>query len=299
MAAPPPAPAEATALPERTVLSLLGEGVREFLQGIVTGNLDRLGPETPIAAALLTPQGKVLADMLIQETEGGVLIDCAGPLGPDFKRRLTLYRLRAKIKITEESETLGIYALPPDAPLGAPDPRLPELGRRALLPKAEAREHLAFAGLTLAAGEKAYAARRMALGVAECGTDFAPERLFALEANLAELGAVDFKKGCFVGQEVTARMHHRTALRKRLWPLELDADGAVEPGAALEAGGREIGTIEGVRGRRGFALLRLDRLAEAGGSKAALTANGTTVRLGAPPWLNLEMALQDSEKAGA
>jgi hypothetical protein len=224
----------------------------------------------------------------------GFWLDCPRSLAADLLKRLKLYKLRAKITLSDLSESHGVFALPETSPLGAPDPRLSALGRRAVLPLSEANRAIEAAGHVLAETPDAYEAARMSLGIAQCGADFPPDRIFALEANYAELGGVDFKKGCFVGQEVTARMHHKSVLRKRLWPVDLA--GATETGVPVKAGDVEVGTLEGLTGSRGFALLRLDRLADAGGRGAALSVGGVRAQLGAPPWADLDASLETAKR---
>ena len=254
-------------LTDRAVIALTGPEARSLLQGLITNDVDKLAPEHPLYAALLTPQGKVLFDFLIFEQDGAVLLDCRRTARDALVKRLTMYKLRAKVTITP-CDDLGVFA---DADNGLPDPRLPELGRRQIaLRRGES------------SGTDAYHAQRLTLGVPE-GDDFGSDRMFALDADLDELHGVSFDKGCYVGQELTARMKHRGKDRKRLLPIGCAGDSLPAAGIPVMAGAHEIGTITTAYGARGFALIRLDRLSEAGDTP--LEANGVSVRITKPHWL--------------
>ncbi len=262
-------------LDDRAVIALSGPEARTLLQGLITNDIERLTPQRGLYAALLTPQGKILFDFLISEGDGAVLLDCAAGSAAALAKRLTLYRLRANVEI-ELREQLAVQAawdgdtLPGSS---LPDPRLPDLGTRAIVARAEARTGLGPAS--------AYHDHRLALGVPE-GGDFGQDRMFALDADLEELQGVDFAKGCYVGQELTARMKHRGTARKRLLPVTAERDLA-QAGAAVLAGDKSVGEIVSTHGARGFALIRLDRLDEAG--DVPLTADGRPVTLSRPAWL--------------
>jgi folate-binding protein YgfZ len=209
------------------------------------------------------------------EGEGAVLLDCAAETADALAKRLTMYRLRAKVEI-ERRDQLAVLAAWDGDPLPGlafADPRLAALGLRAIVARAEVP-----AGLEPAS---AYRAHRLALGVPE-GGDFGQDRMFALDAGLDELHGVDFKKGCYVGQELTARMKHRGTARKRLMPVSA-ADALPAPGTAVEANGKSVGEIASIHDAQGFALIRLDRLADTG--SATLSAGGKAVTLSKPDWL--------------
>lgn len=195
----------ATTLTDRALIRLSGEDVREFLQGLVTNDLGLLAPDRPIWAALLTPQGKALFDFILwdaNELDGGedVLVDCEREAAGDLARRLTLYRLRRPIGI--EREPVLCVHWSPDGP-GPEDPRLPELGRRWLGPEN-------------GAGGQGWPRHRLSLGVTEGRAELGSDKTLWLECNASELGGVSFTKGCYVGQENTARMHHRSKVNRRL-----------------------------------------------------------------------------------
>ncbi len=254
-------------LTDRAVIALAGVEARSFLQGLVTNDVEALAPGKALYAALLTPQGKILFDFFVTEGEGALLLDCAAASAEALVKRLKLYKLRAKVEI-EARPQLGVYVALAGHPDNRPvpyadravsfdDPRLEGLPRRSIGAVAEMP-----AGLP---GPEAYHALRRKLGVPE-GADFGSDHIFALDAGLDELQAVSFSKGCYVGQELTARMKHRGTARKRL--LLVKGAGALTVGARITGKG-EIGEIAAVHDETGFALVRLDRLAEDAGPYAA------------------------------
>ena len=262
-------------LDDRSIVALSGPEARGFLQGLITNDVEKLGPGRAIYAALLTPQGKILFDFLITEGDGALLIDCARDARDALVKRLTLYRLRAKVQI-EAREQLSVLAgltgRPAERGITFEDPRLAALGHRTIGATAE------MPSATLPAD--AYRTHRLELGVPEAD-DFGSDRMFALDAGLDELHAVDFEKGCYVGQELTARMKHRGTARKRL--LAIDGADDLKTGVELRAKGNSIGDIVSAYGRRGFALVRLDRLEEAAG--ADVEADGVRVTVTKQSWL--------------
>ncbi len=257
-------------LEDRAVIALSGPDARSFLQGLITNDAEKL----PAYAALLTPQGKMLFDFLLSESGEDIIIDCLAGIRDTLAKRLSMYRLRAKVQIAARDDLAVAAAWDGDAD-GSADPRLAALGTRAIVAKAEAP----------APGAAVYLAHRLTLGVPE-GTDFGQDRMFALDAGLDELHAVAFGKGCYVGQELTARMKHRGTARKRLLVVETK-DGTALPArdTAVTAGGKSIGEIEAVYVARGFALIRLDRLADA--ADTPLEAAGVPVRVSRQAWLGL------------
>jgi folate-binding protein YgfZ len=266
-------------LDDRAVVAVSGPEARPFLQGLITNDIEKLSPGRGLYAALLTPQGKILFDFLVAEGDGALLIDCAASMLASLLKRLSMYRLRAKVTI-EHRDQLAVLAGWDGAEMPYAirftDPRLTELGFRGIGARAEMPSS--------ASGPHAYHARRRALGVPE-GDDFGADRIFALDGGLDELHAVDFEKGCYVGQELTARMKHRGTARKRLLPIS-NADGIALPvrDASVTALGREIGEIASSQGAEGFALVRLDRLAEAG--NAVFEVAGAPVTIRKPKWLS-------------
>ncbi len=251
-------------LTDRAVIALSGPEARSFLQGLVTNDVTQVTPDHPAYAALLTPQGKILFDFLVNATGETLLIDCRKAVREALVKRLSMYKLRAKVEIKPRDD-LAVATEGPD------DPRFAALGGRSIVP--------AGAGES---GDDAYLARRLELGVPE-GEDFGSDRMFAMDAGLDELHGISFTKGCYVGQELTARMKHRGKDRKRLLPLAT-ADGSPLPArdTPVASGTAEVGTITSIYGARGFALMRLDRLETV---TEPLAAGGVAVSVTRPGWL--------------
>jgi len=263
-------------LTDRAILAVSGAESQNFLQGLITNDVGRLASGTALYSALLAPQGKILFDFLLYSDRGGMLLDCAAEAAETLQKRLSLYRLRAKVDIVRRDD-LAVLARW-DGENGStgwwPDPRLPALGWRTVVERADV--------FAAASPASAYLDHRLALGVPE-GPDFGQDRMFALDADLEELNGVSFDKGCYVGQELTARMKHRGTARKKLLPVESSAPSLPEAGTPITAAGSEIGAITSVYDGRGFALVRTDRLEGAG--SAALDAGGVPVRVLKPQWL--------------
>ena len=200
----------ATLLAHRALIRLSGEAVAGFLQGLVTNDTAVLASGRPIWAALLTAQGKAQWDFLLWPDGDDVLVDCEASQAEALAKRLSMYRLRRAITIARD-ETLGVHW---SADAGAnDDPRLPALGRRWLAaPGGEPTD-------------EAYRAHRLRLGVPEGVAELGQDKTLWLEANAVELGGVSFTKGCYVGQENTARMHHRAKVNRRLMVAPLGEPG--------------------------------------------------------------------------
>ncbi|HEY3777970.1 MAG TPA: hypothetical protein VGL35_07915 [Rhizomicrobium sp.] len=262
-------------LTDRALLEIRGEDARTFLQGLITNEVEKLGPDAALYAALLTPQGKIVCDFFLYEGETSILLDCSRDSAVDLQKRLLRYKLRARVEIVLREEwnvVAGTQFESVDIPAW-PDPRHLGLGWRAVRP-AGADGHPKAA--------TKYPERRLDLGIPE-GADFGCDRMFALDANLEELKGVSFDKGCYVGQELTARMKHRGTARKKLLPVHASESRFPEPEAPVMASEREIGVVTAAYGTRGFALIRMDRLAEAEG--VPFSAGGIPVNVIKPPWL--------------
>jgi tRNA-modifying protein YgfZ len=263
-------------LEDRAIIALSGPDARGFLQGLITNDVETLAPGKALYAALLTPQGKIAFDFLIAEGDGALLIDCAAVARDALIRRLTMYRLRAKVTIEPRDQLAvlaGLTGRPALRGITFADPRHAGLGHRSIGARAEMPADMASAA--------AYHNHRLELGIPE-GADFGSDKVFALDGDLDELHAVSFEKGCYVGQELTARMKHRGTARKRLLPVSADVT-LPHSGTALKAGGHDIGEITSTYATRGFALVRLDRLKDAGGD--AIDAGGVRVTVTKPAWL--------------
>jgi folate-binding protein YgfZ len=261
---------------DRSLIRVSGPDARGFLQNVLTQDLDGLDAAGVRYGALLTPQGKVLADMMLwAEPDGGVLIDADPARGGDLLRRLSMYKLRADAKLEDVSGARTVLVSPEPFEGARADARFPDgaLGWRAI----------AAAGSAATDGAATYEARRLALGAPDLARDAAPDEVFALEALLEELNGVAFQKGCFVGQENVSRMKRRATTRKKFCPIVFEG-APPAPGTPVMAGAAELGTVRSGAPGRAIALLRLDRAVSAA---APLTADGRPVRLDPPPWLIL------------
>ncbi len=265
-------------LKSRALISVSGPDWRSFLQGLVTQDVETLGLGELRFGALLTPQGKMLFDLFLFGRDDGCLIDVAADRREALVQRLMLYRLRAKVEIKpDDAAVLAAWQAP--APHGegwAGDPRLHQLGARGY-----GAEPPAGAIMT---DEAAYDAHRLALGVPDSARDCPPETAYPIEANFDLLAGIDFKKGCFVGQETTSRMKRRGAIKNRMLPIRFE--GPPPPmGAEVLAGELRAGQVLTGADGAAMALLRLDRI-----EGAALTAEGRPVRVERPSYLDQDEA---------
>ena len=284
---------KAAFLPDRGVVKVSGEDARNFLNGLLTTDVALLRPGLGRFGALLTPQGKIIVDFLITEAlsghGGGFLIDCPRALAQSLADKLGFYKLRAKVSVENLSDSLGVLAAWDGDPVVKPDltfadPRNAALGWRILVP-AELKQKVAdLIGADLV-DSSAYDAHRIALGVPRGGLDFIYGDAFPHETNMDRLHGVDFDKGCYVGQEVVSRMQHRGTARTRTVRIVLE-DFSPEPGTAIVAGDKPVGTIGSTAGHNGLALIRIDRAADALAAGTPLTSGGLAVRLAEPDELS-------------
>lgn len=275
-----------TELSHRGVVAVSGPESAAFLDNLFTSDASKAGDGRAVYGGLLTPQGKILFDFIVFSDGDRYLIDIARGLVPDFIKRLGFYKLRAKVEIADlSSEKIVVAAWgrdePPilDGPV-APDPRHPALGFRAVVPP----------GADMApdyseATEADYHAHRIALAIPEGGTDFAYGDAFPHDAAMDQFHGIDFKKGCYIGQEVVSRMEHRGTARRR--PVAARG-AALVPGAAVTAGDMPIGSIGSAHGDLGVALVRLDRAHDAMNGGVPLMAAGAPVELSLPAWANFD-----------
>ncbi len=258
-------------LEDRGVLKITGEDRAAFLQGLLTNDVERLGVGEAAFAALLSPQGKILFDMIVAAVDDGFYIDVARAQSADLAKRLGFYKLRAKVAVADVSGAFGVGAVLGEgaAPAGAlahyADPRDARLGQRFVAPTA--------ALAALSAERAAYDEARIALGVPEGGVDFAFGDAFPADANMDLLHGVDYSKGCFVGQEVVARMRHKGGVKKRVVRLQFSA-AAPPPGTPVTDGELALGALGLAQGGQALAILRIDRLEEAKAAGRALRAGG-------------------------
>jgi tRNA-modifying protein YgfZ len=258
-------------LTDRGLIALEGQDARKFLQDLVTADVVLLEAGQASYAGLLTPQGKVLFDFFVIREAQGYLIDCLAEQCQEVVKRLKFYRLRAKLDIAEDARIV-IWS-PEGSAMGAiTDPRSKDMGAR-LYGAQGAMEN----------GVELYHERRIRLGLAEGGHDFAPAEVFPHEANFDQIGAVSFTKGCFVGQEVVSRMEHRGTARSRILPVGVS--GVLPPkGTPVMAGDKAIGSMCSGAGGRALALLRLDRLEEALSQGVPITAGAAQIVPMKAPW---------------
>src|SRR3954469_15239574 len=280
---------KAAFLPDRGVVKVSGEGARDFLNGLVTTDVALLQPGLGRFGALLTPQGKIVADFLITEAAsghgGGFLIDCPRALAQTLAAKFGFYKLRAKVTVENLSEGLGVIAawdgdLATKPDLAFTDPRSAKLGWRIIASEELAPKVADLMGADLVDSAE-YEAHRIASGVPRGGLDFMYGDAFPHETNMDHLHGVDFEKGCYVGQEVVSRMQHRGTARTRTVRVVIDGP-APEPGTTLLAGEKPVGTMGSTAGHNGLALIRIDRVADALRDGLPLLAGGLAVRLADP-----------------
>ena len=247
-----------TDAPKRTVISVSGPDRFEFLQGLITNDVARLS-EGLIYSALLTPQGKYLFDFFLFEREGAVLIDAVSERAQQLSQLLSFYKLRKSVSIapSDIEVTSGLGTVPPGA---MPDPRCPQLGWRQ------------YGGAGKCGTEFDWDAIRVEHCIPESGIELLPNTTFILEAGFERLNGVDFHKGCYVGQEVTARMKHKKNLAKGLATVLIE--GNAQRGTEILSNGRQVGKLSTRSGNKAIAFLRFDRLGQ-----APMSADGSAVRM--------------------
>jgi folate-binding protein YgfZ len=286
-------------LEDRGILAVSGADRRSFLQGLVSNDVEKVSPAEARYAALLTAQGKFLHDFMMIECGGALWLEGEAARLSDLKRRLSIYRLRAKATLDERPElsvavVFGHDAVPamgfseePGAArafasgVAFVDPRLVTLGVRCILPRADIRSALEGTGLA-ERGFPTYDRLRLELGIPDGGRDLLPEKSILLEAGFDELNGVDWQKGCYIGQELTARTRYRGLIKKRLMPVEIDGP-APAPGTIITADGREVGEMRSSSDGVGLALLRIEPVVEG----KHLKAGATTIVASKPGWMRL------------
>jgi folate-binding protein YgfZ len=287
-------------LPHRSVIRISGTDRHSFLQGLVSNNVAKSADTDAIYAALLTPQGKFLHDLFILSPEGAFppdgafLIDCERERSEDLLDRLKAYKLRSKVKFDDLGEALDVWAVweaptahytpTPPSPLQWHerglflDPRLPKLGAREFIEKGRAPAD------TVAVELAAYDEHRLALGIADGSRDLEIEKSTLIEANFDFLNGIDWKKGCYIGQELTARMHYRGLAKKRLFPVEIE--GKAPPFGAIIA--KDIGEMRSSSGSTGIAVLKIEAVLQALDQKQPLTYGETKLWPTIPAWMKID-----------
>jgi folate-binding protein YgfZ len=290
---------------DRGLIAVVGEDRQVFLQGLISNDTAKIAGDRAIYATLLTAQGRFLFDLFIAAQQDRYLVDCAADRRADLIKRLSMYRLRAKVTVADADADWCVavlfgagaaraVGLSPQAGTATAfgggiayiDPRLAELGVRLILPRAQAAEVL---GNLKAADDVSggrYHHLRATLGVPDAAQELVPEKSIPLENGMDELNAIDWQKGCYMGQELTARTRYRGLVRKRLLPVRISGP-APEPGTPLLLGDKEMGEMRSVvgDGTRGFAMVRLEALT--GGTTPEFSAGGAKVSPDVPGWMRL------------
>jgi len=287
-------------LESRGILAVSGPDRLNFLQGLVSNDVEKVASDRAVYAALLTAQGKYLHDFIMAASGEAIWLDAEAARLADLKRRLAMYRLRANVAIDELPDlavaavfgegALSALNLPEQAGtarafgggLAFADPRLAALGARVVLPREQLRDMLAkveFAEADFAA----YDRHRLALGIPDGSRDLVVEKSILLESGFDELNGVDWQKGCYVGQELTARTKYRGLIKKRLFPVQI-AGTAPAPSAIVEIEGKDAGEMRSSRDGIGLALLRLEAVDEAN----PLSAGSTTISPLRPSWMRVD-----------
>jgi hypothetical protein len=287
-------------LPARGVIEVTGDDRVAFLQGLVSNDVAKVSATRAIYAALLTAQGRYLFDFFIIAKGDALYIDTEAARLADLQRRLSLYKLRAKVALSDASTRFAVAAAWGDGTAQALgldeagmardlaggiaylDPRLASLGARFLLPR-ESSAAPVQAGFT-ASDAEAYDRHRLALGVPDGTRDLTPEKALPMESGFDELNGIDWQKGCYMGQELTARMKYRALVKKRLLPVSIDG-GAVAPGTAITQNGSEAGEMLSARDGSGLALLRLEAVEAAQSNGAELKAGAAHLKAKRPGWM--------------
>jgi folate-binding protein YgfZ len=286
-------------LGQRGLLTVSGEDRRAFLQGLISNDVNKVDPARAIYSGFLTAQGRFLHDFFVAEIGDVLYLDCERERLDDLRRRLSLYKLRSKVALAAADAmavvalfgpgTLAVLGLPEQAGGAKPhaggivyvDPRLVGLGARAIVPKDKvaALEQTGFQPV----GFDEYDALRLSLGIPDGSRDLPVEKALLLENGFDELNGVDWKKGCYVGQELTARMKYRALTRKRLTPVHIEGP-VPEPGTPVMLGDQEAGEMRSAQGTLGLALLRLEVVEEADKAGRPLTAGAARVMPVKPAW---------------
>ena len=273
------------ALTDRVLVRVSGDDAAHFLQGLVTCDVEHLQAGQAAFGALLSPQGKVLFDFFVIGSIEGYLIDIAASLEEDFIRRLTFYKLRAKVEIGPMDKRTSVHAAWGGDPgivdgICVPDPRLPAMGQRLYCrhsPEGETGN---------------YHAHRIAIGMPQGGQDYVYGDVFPHEVLMDQFGGVDFAKGCYVGQEVVSRMQHRGTARSRI--IKVSADAPLPSFSTdILAGGKTAGTMGSSHGKTGLAMVRLDRVAKAMAQGEMVTAGSLAITPQLQDWVKFTWPQQE------
>lgn len=288
-------------LHNRGLLKISGEDSIDFLQGLVTNDVSKLNSSCAMYAAILSPQGKYLYDFFMVYLNGDIVIDCEAGRIDDLKRKLNIYKLRSEVQLTDISQNFVVSAfignnvaealqLNSLEGLAKPflggvvfiDPRIVSVGGRAIIPRHNAEEQLLESGFPMGNPEE-YDALRLKLGLPDGSRDMIIDKAILLENGFQELNGIDWEKGCYMGQELTARTHYRGLIKKRLMPVQIKGP-LPEPGTSVMFGNQNVGEMRSGNAEWGLALIRLKHFKEISESGEVLSANETTLRPFKPEW---------------
>ncbi|MET0940540.1 MAG: folate-binding protein YgfZ [Mesorhizobium sp.] len=275
-------------LPDRALVAVSGPEAEHFLQNIITTDLDALTEGIARPGALLSPQGKILFDFLISRAgPDAFFLECRSDVADDFIRRLTLYKLRAKVEIAKQDQSFISVSWKSESGASHSESTSSQSDSSSVrdqrFPADSAVERIYGLKPRTTGEEGEWHDLRVAYGIAESGADYALGEAFPHDVLLEQLGGVGLRKGCYVGQEVVSRMQHRGTARRRV--LLVKADGPLpSSGTDITANGRSVGTLGTVAGNRGLAIARIDRVKDAMDGGIPLLADGLPVELSIPPW---------------
>lgn len=261
----------------RAILNVTGEEAESFLQNLITTDLDNLQRGKLRPGALLSPQGKIMFEFLISRSADGLRLDILQSVIDDFAKRLSLYKLRAKVQISIDSESLVAVSWGSESSVSESDSTV----RDERFP-GDLNVCRHYGDTAINGDVDAWTRLRIAHGVAEAPMDYALGDAFPHDINFDQINGVSFKKGCFIGQEVVSRMQHRGTARRRI--LIVDSLVDLPPtGTSITANGRELGTLGSAAGRSGLALVRIDRVKDAIDSETPILAGDIAIDLAIPP----------------
>lgn len=296
-----PLPTMPTArLDDRSLILVTGDDAETFLQNLVTTDLDSLKHGEAKAGALLSPQGKILFDFLISRTGEGFRVECRADIADDFVKRLTFYRLRAKVQIAKQDQSFVAVSWNSDS--GSSDSDSTSSHGDSIVRDSRFKEP---AGVWRGYGTPAdgadaagWNAFRTASGIAESGSDYALGEAFPHDVLLDQTGGLGLHKGCYVGQEVVSRMQHRGTARRRVLIVS-SADALPAPGTEIVANGRALGVLGTVAGSSGLAIVRIDRVKDALDAAMPITADGIRLDLSIPSWATFTFPKETGPAEGA
>ena len=279
----------------RRLIRIAGEDAQDFLQGVLTCDVRPAWQGQAAYGALLTPQGKFLHDLFLMPWGDGVALDCDGTRYADLLSRLKMYRLRSKVEMDVLADNDGIIALwgdalPPGLPEGSvasPDPRLPDMGWRII---GDTGKQMAWLAGLKHVDEVDYHHHRLQCAIPDGVHDMVADKSLLMEYGFDRLQGVDFTKGCYIGQEVTARSKHRGQVRKALYSVCIS--GALPPsGTNITCDGQEVGQLRSVSGGIGLAFLQIEAVEKSQNGGAPLLAGNTPIEVALPKWLREQPAI--------